>query len=97
VLTVHAPNRSESFAGGKQARPDRAQGYVKDQGQFLVGLPFDLAKPEERSVLEREAAEGFGDHGSSLDTLGRRGIELEFIGCSLFAPPLCSLPSSNAK
>ncbi len=97
MLTVYAPNRAESFAGGKQPRPDRAHGYVKDQGQFLVGPPFDFTKPEERPVFDRKAPEDFGDHGSSLDSLGRRGIELEFISCFLFAAPLGGLPSSNTK
>jgi hypothetical protein len=48
-------------------------------------------------VLEREAAEGLGDHGSNLDAAWSREIEFEFINCFLFAPPLCGLPSGNPK
>ena len=48
-------------------------------------------------MLEREAAESFGDHGSNLDAAGRRRIDSEFISGFPFAPPLGGLPASNPE
>jgi len=45
------PNGPQGFTRGEEPRPDCSNRDIKYGGEFRVGLAFDFAQPEQRSLL----------------------------------------------